>query len=94
MSHVIPIPTESIRQLKTNEETGFGYHVVSVHLKDGRHFDQVVVSECCIIAVRGYDEVPFTEADVQWISVNHKKWNFREGSDARRWVARALSASA
>lgn len=94
MSRVIAIPAESVHQLKTNKETGFGYHIVSVHLKDGRHFDQVIVSECCIIAVKGYDTVPFSESDVQWISVNHNKWNFREGSDVRRWLRRAMTVSA
>ena len=37
-----------------------GYHVVSVTLKSGKHFDQVVTSEGCVIQVRGHREVPFT----------------------------------
>jgi hypothetical protein len=35
------------------------YQIVSVKLKDGRGFSQVVNSEGCIIAVRGYVEAPF-----------------------------------
>jgi hypothetical protein len=69
--------------LKQARETGIGYKVVSVKLKDGRRFEQVVVSECCIIEVRGYEEIPFAPDDVAFVSVNHKHWNFRDGSDAR-----------
>jgi hypothetical protein len=57
--------------------------MVSVVLKDGRHFDQVVVSECCIIEVRGYKEIPFAPDDVAVVIVNHKRSNFRDASDAR-----------
>jgi hypothetical protein len=64
-------------------ETGIGYKVVSVELKDGRHFDQVVVSECCIIEVCGYEKIPFAPDEVASVSVNHKQWNFRDVSDAR-----------
>lgn len=58
MRCLVPIPRESVEQLKREKETGIGYHVVSVDLKDGRHFDQVVASEGCIIAVRGYEAFP------------------------------------
>jgi hypothetical protein len=83
MKRLVPIPSEFVDDLKQAEETGIGYQVVSVELKDGRSFDQVVTSECCIIAVRGYKEIPFATDDVASISVNHERWNFREGSDVR-----------
>ena len=69
--------------MKQGGETGIGYKVVSLELKDGRRFEQVVVSECCIIEVRGYEEIPFAPDDVSFVSVNHKCWNFRDVSDAR-----------
>jgi len=69
--------------LKRTEETGIGYQIISVDLNDGRHFDQVLVSEGCVIEVRGYEEIPFAPAEVAVVSVNHKRWNFRDGSDAR-----------
>lgn len=69
--------------MERGTETGIGYQVVSVELKDGRCFDQVVVSEGCIIEVRGYNEIPFAPEEVAVVIVNHKRWNFREGSDAR-----------
>jgi hypothetical protein len=83
MKRLVPIPSEFVDQLKRAPETGIGYQVVSVELKDGRSFDQVVTSEGCIIEVRGYTEIPFAPDDVAWMSVNHKRWNFTGGSDAR-----------
>lgn len=93
MKCLVPIPSGCVDHLRGAEETGIGYHVVSVELKDGRSFDQVVVSEGFIIEVRGYKEIPFVPEDVESVSVNHKHWNFREGSDARsKGRARAASA--
>ncbi len=68
-----------------------GYQVVSVQLRDGRTFDQVVASECCIIEVRGHKEIPFAPEDVTAVTVNHKDWNFRSTSDVR---VKAKAASA
>ncbi|HTQ62638.1 MAG TPA: hypothetical protein VMI32_20600 [Candidatus Solibacter sp.] len=83
MKCLYPIPDKCLAQLKKDRETGIGYQVVSVELTDGRRFDQVVASECCIIEVRGYAEIPFAPEDVASVEVNHKYWNFREKSDAR-----------
>lgn len=83
MKCLFPIPEECLDQLRQEHETGIGYQVVSVELKDGRRFDQVVASECCIIEVRGYKEIPFAPDDVATVIVNHKNWNFRDASDAR-----------
>jgi hypothetical protein len=69
--------------MKRAKETGIGYKVVSVELKDGRSFDQVATSEGCIIEVRGYKEIPFASDDVISVHVTHKRWNFRDVSDAR-----------
>jgi hypothetical protein len=43
----------------------------------------VVASECCIIEVRGYAQIPFAPNEVASVSINHKHWNFRDRSDAR-----------
>jgi hypothetical protein len=79
MKCLVPIPAETATELKQQQETGLGYQVVSVHLKDGRSFDQVVVSEGCIIIVRGYTEVPFRPDEVAAVKVNNKRWNFGIG---------------
>jgi len=78
MKCLVSIPREWADYLKRQGETGMGYQVVAVHLKDGRRFEQVVASEGCIIEVRGYRTVPFTQDDVASIQVNHRTWNFRE----------------
>ena len=84
MKRQVPIPRENCEQLKREKETGIGYQVVSVHLKDGRDFAQVVASEGHLIAVKGYEEIPFGPDEIERIILNHKHWNFRESSDVRR----------
>lgn len=83
MKCLYPIPQACLDGLKQSGETGIGYQVVSVALKDGRCFDQVVASEGCIIEVRGYGEIPFAPQEIESVIVNHKRWNFRDGSDIR-----------
>jgi hypothetical protein len=82
MKCVVPVPPETVEVLKRERETGPGYQIVSVELKDGRRFDQVVASEGCVIAVHGYLELPFETSQVVAVRVNHKWWNFRKWSDA------------
>jgi hypothetical protein len=80
MKRLVQIPNEWVTRLRGHKETGMGYHVVSVTLKSGKHFDQVVTSEGCVIQVRGHHEVPFGAEEVASVDVNHKQWNFREAS--------------
>ena len=83
MKRLIQIPTGLVGPLKRDTDTGIGYQIVSVELRDGRSFDQVSASEGCIIEVRGHKEIPFAADDIASVRVNHKRWNFRDGSDAR-----------
>jgi hypothetical protein len=83
MNRTVPTPSGCVDHLKAATETGIGYQVVSVQLKDGRFFDQVVAGEGCIIEVRGYEEIPFVPDEVSSVTVNHKRWNFRDASDVR-----------
>ena len=83
MKCLYSIPQDCLDDLKRGGETGIGYQVISVELKDGRCFDQVVASEGCIIEVRGYEVIPFAPEEVASVIVNHKRWNFRDGSDIR-----------
>jgi hypothetical protein len=80
---LFPIPDKCLGSLKEGKETGIGYQVVSVERKDGTVFDQVLVSEFCIIEVRGHSQIPFALYEVASVSVGHKRWNFRDESDAR-----------
>ncbi|HXT75008.1 MAG TPA: hypothetical protein VN780_01850, partial [Candidatus Eisenbacteria bacterium] len=92
MKRLIHNPTKTIGKLKLETETGPRYQVVSVMLKDGRRFDQVVTSEGCIIEVRGYAEVPFACHEVASLTVNHRHWNLRTWSDKGKLRSRAASA--
>ena len=94
MKCLFPIPSETAADLKRQNETGLGYQVVSVQLKDGRNFDQVIASEGCIIAVRGYTEIPFQFDEVATVKVNHKRWNFRDWSDKGQHRAKSKAATA
>ena len=82
MKCLVPIPRDYVDSLKRDKETGIGYQIVSVKLKDGRFFEQAVVSEGCIIQVRGYTDVPFAPEELASVSVNHRRWNFRDASRA------------
>lgn len=63
-------------QLVSKPETGMGYQVVSVILKDGRKFNQVVVMEGRITEIRSLKDIPFTEDEIAQIILTHDKWNF------------------
>ena len=63
-------------KLAAEPETGMGYQVVTVILKDGRRFDQVVAIQGAIAEVRGRDDIPFREEDISELIVTHDKWNF------------------
>jgi hypothetical protein len=83
MKCLVQIPAGLVDPLKRDVETGIGYQVVSVGLKDGRSFEQVCASEGCIIEVRGYKEIPFASNEIASLMVTHKRWNFRDVSDSR-----------
>jgi hypothetical protein len=77
MKRLVPIPREHADGLRGHRETGPGYQVVSVTLKNGKRFEQVVASEGCVIQVRGHKDVPFSPEEVAAVDVNHQRWNFR-----------------
>ena len=77
MKRLVPIPREQADRLRGHRDTGPGYQVVSVTLKNGRCFDHVVTSEGCVIQVRGHKDVPFAPDDVASVNVNDRPWNFR-----------------
>jgi hypothetical protein len=76
VSRAVSVPSEWLDYLAHEPETGMGYQVVEVKLKDGRFFPQVVAGGGCFTTVRGFRQIPFTEGDVASVRVNHKRWNF------------------
>jgi hypothetical protein len=63
-------------RLLSQGETGMGYQVASIVLKDGRRFDQVVIVEGNISQIKGMKMIPFSEEEIQDIIVTHDKWDF------------------
>jgi hypothetical protein len=50
-----------------------GYQVVTVHLADGRTFDDVTVVEGLVADVPGYTKIPFSEAEIVDLVVTHAR---------------------
>ena len=73
---MITLSSKWATELASKPETGMGYQVVSVVLKDGKRFDQVAVVEGRITEIRGRTDVPFAEDDIAEIVLTHDKWNF------------------
>jgi hypothetical protein len=66
------------RFLRGQPETGMGYQVVSVTLRDGRKVDDVAIVDATIVVeVRGYEAVPFDPHDIASIAMTHRPWKFR-----------------
>ena len=53
-----------------------GYQVVSLVLKDGSKFDQVVVVQEQVAGIRGRKDIPFIEGEIAEIILTREKWNF------------------
>ena len=75
-----------IAELASKPETGMGYQVVTVLLKDGRRFDQVAVVEGQITEIRGRRDIPFAEGEIAEIILTHDKWNFNAERESSRRV--------
>jgi hypothetical protein len=57
--------------LASQPETGMGYQIASVFLMDGRRFDQVSIVGGFITKIGGSTDIPFNEAEIEKIVVNH-----------------------
>jgi hypothetical protein len=57
--------------LTSQPETGMGYQIVSVFLLDGRRFDHVSIAGGVITKIGHSTQIPFTEAEIEKIVVNH-----------------------
>jgi hypothetical protein len=49
---------------------------VSVILKDGRQINQVAIVDRRIAQIRGLNNIPFKEDDIDQIIVTHENWDF------------------
>jgi hypothetical protein len=65
-------------RLSNLPETGMGYQVATVVLKDGREFPQTRITEAVITKIRGLNEIPFTEEEIADIIITHDKWDWNQ----------------
>lgn len=73
---MIALPDRWAPALVSQPETGMGYQIASIVLKDGRRFDRVVIVEGIIAQIRGFTEIPFRGDDIAEVIVTHDKWDF------------------
>jgi hypothetical protein len=59
--------------LTSQPETGMGYQIASVHLKDGRRFEKAMIVGGQITSIKGDPSIPFSESDIEQIVVTHDK---------------------
>jgi hypothetical protein len=63
--------------LLSQPETGMGYQVVTIKTRDGKIFPQAVVDSGYLSRIRGLREIPFTEEEIEEITVTHHKWDWK-----------------
>lgn len=54
-------------------ETGMGYQIATVILKDGRRFPNVTIAGGTVTNVAGHGDVPFKDEEIADIVVTHGK---------------------
>jgi hypothetical protein len=57
--------------LTSQPETGMGFQIVSIHLSDGRMFEDVVIDGGYITRIGHSLDIPFVKADIEKITVTH-----------------------
>ncbi len=63
-------------KLVSQRETGMGYQVASITLKDGTRYDQALIEGGYVTRIRGLKTIPFSEDQIADIVVTHDKWSF------------------
>ena len=65
-----------IQYLISQGETGMGYQVCTILLKDGREYRQTVIDSGFITKIKDIEGIPFSEDDIAEIKVTHEKWDW------------------
>lgn len=60
--------------LRRQGETGMGYQICTVLLKDGRRFDKVMIDSGYVTKVGESTEIPFVDDEIADIVVTHGKY--------------------
>ncbi|HET6886500.1 MAG TPA: hypothetical protein VFH87_01125 [Candidatus Udaeobacter sp.] len=75
---MLPLSGKWASKLAAEPETGMGYQIASIVLKDGKRFDRVVVVDGNLTRVRGVEGIPFSEDQIEQIIVTHDKCDFND----------------
>jgi hypothetical protein len=82
------LPEQWSKFLLAQPETGMGYHMAAITLRDGRVIDDVAIVDHCVVAeVRGQPDISFDPAEIKHIQITHRKWDFRHESARRNRAA-------
>lgn len=66
---------------RSQPETGMGYVIATVVLKDGRRYPRVAITGGIIDSIEGYSSIPFVEAEIAEFVVTHDKTRMRRNSN-------------
>lgn len=59
-------------------ETGMGFQVGKIKLKDGRVYDRAVIIQCSVISeAGGSKEIEFNVNDIEKIELTHEKLDYK-----------------
>jgi hypothetical protein len=71
------LPTAWSQFLASKPETGMGYQVVAITLRDGRRIEDVAIVGDIIGEVREHEDIPFEPEDIVGVELTHRRWQFR-----------------
>ncbi len=75
---IIKLSDAWIKYLVEQPETGMGYQVVTLKLKDGRIIPRAVIDSGYITKIKDMNDIDFTYEDIIAIEVTHDKWRFSD----------------
>jgi hypothetical protein len=77
---MLSLSNKWIEYLRSQPETGMGHQVVTIKIRDGKIFRQAVVDSGHVTRIRGFMEIPFTQEEIEEITVTHDKWDWKNES--------------
>lgn len=78
MANIKALPDKWADYLISQPETGMGYWVANITLRDKRIFKRVVINGGIVTQIYGLNDVPFDIEEIEDIRVTHDKWNFND----------------
>ena len=73
---MLQLSSKWARRVNSQGETGMHYVIVTVILKDGRQFPQTIIAGGTITKIRGLEDIPFKEDDIEDLVATHDKWDW------------------